>query len=62
MMVGFRRTHVNPIVSEAVNTYASTTLHSTLFKDNRFVFSKLQNVGYALTLHSPYICPTLNRR
>ena len=51
MMVGFRRTHVNPFVSEAVNTYAATTLHSTLFKDNHFVFSKLQNVGYALTLH-----------
>ena len=39
----------------------ATTLHSTLFEVKSHCFNKLQNVECVLTLHSPYIRPTLSR-
>ena len=36
------------------------TLHSTLFSGKPLIFKYIQNVGCLSTLHSTYICPTLN--
>ena len=49
---------VKPVVAMP----SSTTLHPTSFEANRLSLNYLRNVGCILTLHSPYICPTLNRQ
>ena len=37
-----------------------TTLHATLFRSSILIIRWLVNVGCLSTLHSTYICPTLN--
>ena len=48
----------NKLSSHCIYVSLRNTLHPTSFASYALIICKLQNVGYLLTLHSPYIYPT----